>query len=125
MKWMKWFLVLAVGVGVAVATVGCDDDDDDQGSNNSLVGTWKATHYDGQPIPAGTVALTMTFRSDGSFNATTVLGGAAENVNGTWSAANGILTTTTPDGTDRISYSVSGNTLTLSDPEGAFTLKRQ
>ena len=40
MKWMKWFLILAVGAGVALGTVGCsDDDDDDGGGGNPLVGT--------------------------------------------------------------------------------------
>ena len=126
MKWMKWLLVLTVGVGVAFAAVGCDDDDDSSSSKSSLVGTWKATHFNGQEISSDIASVTITFRSDHTFNLTMTFGLESETESGTWSTAGGILTTTTPEGSESIAYTLSGNTLTITDPdEGVITLRRQ
>ena len=123
MKWMKWFLVLLVGAGVAFCTAGCEDDED-EGGGNSLVGTWRATSYNGQALDAGT-SVVVTFRSDGTATTTYNVAGVAEAVQGTWSEANGTLIVTSEGETDSAAYSISGDTLTIADEEGTFTLVRQ
>lgn len=122
MKWMKWFLVLAVGMGVALSTVGCSDDDDDDG--NPLVGTWRATTFNGQAIDPG-VSVVVSFRSDGTASTTYSIGGETDTSVGTWSADGGTLTVTSEGDTDSAAYSISGNTLTISSSDGTFTLKKQ
>lgn len=118
MKWMKWFLILAVGAGVALGAAGCSDDDDDDG--NPLVGTWRATSFNGQALDPS-IAVLVTFRSNGTAS-TTVNGDTTE---GTWSAANGTLTVTSDGDTDSAAYSISGDTLTIADEQGTFTLRKQ
>ena len=124
MKWMKWFLILLVGAGVALGTVGCSDDDDDGGGGNPLVGTWKATSYNGQALDSS-ISVVATFRSDGTATTTMNIGGEVDTADGTWSAENGTLTVTSDGETDSASYSISGNTLTISDEQGTFTMARQ
>ena len=123
MKWMKWFLVLAVGAGLAFCTVGCEEDEE-EGGGNPLVGTWHAVSFNGQALDAGT-SVVVTFRSDGTATTTYNVAGAADAVQGTWSAENGVLTVTSEGDTESASYAVSGNTLTIADEEGTFTLNRQ
>ncbi len=123
MKWMKWFVVLAVGLAMGLGAIGCGGDDDD-GSGDPLVGTWSATAFNGQPMP-DTVSVTIIFRDDGTCQETTVLGGEVETAHATWSAANGTLTIVSEDGTDSSPYSVSGNTLTLTSDGDVITLARQ
>ena len=123
MKWMKWFLVLLVGAGVAFCTAGCEDDED-EGGGNSLVGTWRATSYNGQALDAGT-SVVVTFRSDGTATTTYTIAGQSDSSQGTWSAEDGVLTVTADGETDSANYSISGSTLTISDEEGTFTLKKQ
>lgn len=123
MKWLKWFLVLVVGMGVALGTVGCEDDDDD-GGGNPLVGTWKATTFNGQQLD-DSISVVVTFRSDGTATTTYTIAGQSDSSQGTWSAENGVLTVTADGETDSANYSISGSTLTISDEEGTFTLKKQ
>ena len=125
MKWMKWFLILAVGAGVVLGIVGCsDDDDDDGGGGNPLVGTWKATSFNGQALD-DSISVVVTLRSDGTASSTYSLGGATETLNGTWNTDGGTLNVTTDGETESAAYSVSGDTLTITDEEGTFTLKKQ
>ncbi len=122
MKWMKWFLVMMVGLAVGLGMVGCSSDDD--GNDDPLVGTWSATSFNGQPMPANT-SVTVTFRDDGTAQGTTTFGAETDSFSGTWSAANGIITIVDEDGAENTPYSISGNTLTITDPEGSFTLTRK
>lgn len=123
MKWLKWLLILAVGAGVALGTVGCEDDDDD-GGGNPLVGTWKATAFNGQQLD-DSISVVVTFRKDGTVTTTYTIGGESDSETGTWSAANGVLTVTADGETDSANYSIAGSTLTISDEDGTFTLKKQ
>ena len=123
MKWMKWFLVLAVGMGVALGTVGCEDDDDDDGGN-PLVGTWKATAFNGQALD-DSISVVVTFRSNGTASTTYSIGGETDSSEGTWSADGGTLTVTADGETESAAYSISGSTLTIADEQGTFTLRKQ
>lgn len=123
MKWMKWFLILALGACVALGTAGCGSDDD-EGAGDELVGTWNATSYNGQAITSP-VSVVVTLRSDGTATAITNTGFGTETMQGTWSAENGALTVTTGGETTTGSYSISGNTLTLVSEEGTSTFTRQ
>ena len=122
MKWMKYFLVLAMGLAMGFGTAGCSSDDD--GGGDSLVGSWRAATFNGQAMPAG-IALTLTFRDNGTVDSASTINGVTEMETATWSEANGIITVVSADGTEQVPYSISGNTLTISDSEGVFTLERQ
>ena len=121
MKWMKWFLILVVGITVGLAAAGCGSSDD---NDDPLVGTWRATTYNGQPMPTG-ISMTMTLSDNGTFSATTAVGADVETETGTWSAANGVLTTASDGETDDVPYSVSGDTLTFGTPGDIFTATRE
>ena len=120
MKWMKWFLVLSLSVAMGLVT-GCGGGGDD---DDPLVGTWRATAYNGQAMP-GNVTMTMSIRGDGTFTATTVVNGATEVDTGTWSAANGVLTTVSGGETDTVPYAIDGDTLTLGVAGDVITATRQ
>ena len=75
-------------------------------------------------MPANT-SVTVTFRDDGTAQGTTTFGAETDSFSGTWSAANGIITIVDEDGAENTPYSISGNTLTITDPEGSFTLTRK
>jgi hypothetical protein len=121
MKTCRWMIVLTLAAAVGVATLGCDSSDS---SSDSLVGSWRATTFNGQPIEDG-LALAITFNNDGSYVATTTVQGVTDTERGTWSIANGILTTVHQGRTEQVAYALSGNTLTLTDRDGTFTLRRQ
>lgn len=120
---MKWILILAVGVAMGLAVTGCGggggDDNDDP-----LVGTWKATAFNGQALPAG-ISMTISLKDNGTFTANSLINGVANADTGTWSAANGVLTTVSGGEADSVPYSVSGDTLTFGTAGEVFTAKRQ
>lgn len=119
MKWMKWILVLAMGAAMCLGTVGCGGSDDD----DPLVGTWRATEFNGQALPA-TISMTVTFNDNGTFAATSTINGEVENDSGTWSTDGSTLTIVDEEETTTSGYTVEGDTLTITDEEGSFTLVR-
>ncbi len=120
-KWMACLSGLLITF-LLLGSTGCSSDSD--GGGDSIVGSWRATAFNGLPMPAG-VAMAVTFRNNGTYVATTTYEGITATETGTWSTSNGILTTTFAGGTEQVAYSVSGNTMTTTDPEGTFTLRRQ
>ena len=123
MKWRRILGILALGLAAGLAGAGCSDDDGD-GGGDSLVGRWQAETFNGQTMPDG-IALTIVFRDNGTVESTSTIGGIAETETATWSESNGILTVVSEDGTEQVPYAISGDTLTISDSEGVFTLERQ
>ena len=123
MKQLKWFLLMSTILVAGLGLAGCSSDDNDD-DKDPLVGTWVGTAFNGQPMPDG-IAMTITLRSNGSASGTTVINGATETYNGTWSASGGTLSVTDNEGTESLGYTVEGDTLTLTDDTGAFTLERQ
>ncbi len=121
MKGMKWFLVLAIGIAMGLSATGCGGGG---GDDDPLVGTWEATAFNGQALPAG-ISMTMTLQDDGTYTATTVINGAPEIEAGTWSAANGVLTTVFGGETDTAPYGVDGDTLTIGIEGDVITAERQ
>jgi hypothetical protein len=120
MKWMKGFLVLAMGVAMGLAVTGCGSDDD----KDPLIGTWKLESYNGQPIPA-TISMTLTFNENGTVQAVVTEGGNTSSDLSTWSATGGILTVVSNGNTETMPYSISGNVLTLTESGTVLTLKKQ
>ncbi len=121
MKWMKWIGVLAVLLAMGLATSGCGGGDDGGGG---IEGTWKADTFGGQPMPAG-VSMTITFSDNGTYAGTTTYNGVSAVETGTWSTSGNQLITVHEGETENVTYVLSGNTLTVSDPEGVFVLQRQ
>ena len=124
MKWMNVFLVLAVGMAIGLGSAGCGGGDDD-GGGSGIEGSWKAESFNGSAMPDN-VSLVLTFRDNGTLETISTVNGVVEKETGTWSEAGGVLTVVSADrSVDRVPYSVSGNTLTMSDPEGVFVMKRR
>jgi Lipocalin-like domain len=122
MKWMKWIGVLAVMVAVGLAASGCGGSD---GGGGGLEGTWKATSFNGLPLPSD-VALTVTLSGNGTYTGYITDGGLTATETGTWSASDTVLTTVLDGDVENVNYTLSGNTLILSDPEeGVFIMTRQ
>lgn len=121
MKWMKGLLVLVLAGAMGMAAAGCGGDDDDQ---DPLIAKWRLESYNGQPVPAG-ISLTLTFRGNGTVEATETFNGQSETTVSTWSAANGVLTVTTEGETDTTPYAIVGSTLTLVYKGDVLMLTRQ
>ncbi len=109
-------------VAMSLATAGCGGDDD--GGGDGIEGSWKATSYNGLPLPTG-VALSITLSGNGTYNANTTYGGATATEVGTWSTSGNQLITVHEGETESVTYTLSGNTMVLSDPNGVFTMTRQ
>ncbi len=120
MKWMKWIGVLAVMVAVGLAASGCGGSDDGDGG---LAGTWVAQSFNGMAIPAGT-GMTMVLNDNGTYVVNATTGGSTQSEAGTWSATDTILTTVGGGSADSVTYSLSGNTLTIIEPDGIWVFNR-
>ena len=121
MKWMNVILAVGFSAVLVLGLAGCGGGDDD--NKDPLVGTWSATAMNGQTLP-DTITVTIVFQDNGTCQESMNLGGELESSNGTWSAANGILTIVSEDGTENISYTVSGDTLTITSEGDVITLQR-
>jgi len=122
MKWTKWVWVLAIGTALILGAVGCGSSD--SGGGGGVEGSWKATSFNGLPLPSG-VALSITLSDNGTYSAATTYEGVTATETGTWSTSGNQLTTVHEGEAESVTYSISGNTMILSDPEGVFTLTRQ
>ena len=121
MKGMKWIGILALMVAVGLAATGCSDSDS---GGDGLEGTWKATTFNGVPLPA-TVSITITLSGNGSYIGYITEEGITVTEVATWSTSGNTLITTYGGETETVTYAQSGNTLTLSDSDGVFTMTRQ
>jgi len=122
MKWIKWFGVLAIIVAMGLSVSGCGGGD--SGGGGGIEGSWKATSFNGLPLPSG-VALSLTLSDNGTYSATTTYEGVTATEVGTWSTSGNQLITVHEGETESVTYTLSGNTMVLSDPEGVFTMTRQ
>ena len=117
---MKRLLILAVGAGLVLGVAGCGGGDGD----DELVGTWRATSYNGQPVPAPYSAV-VTLNADGTATAVYNAGSGTETAQGTWTAENGLLTLNAQGQTRTGAYSINDDTITLVNEEGTATFARQ
>ena len=120
MKWMKWIGILAVMIAMSFATAGCGSDDDGDGG---IAGTWVAQSFNGVAMPAGT-GMTMVLNNNGTYMVTATTGGTTQAETGTWSATDSVLTTVGGGSADSVTYTLSGNTLTIIEPDGIWVMKR-
>jgi len=121
MKWMKWIGILAVMIALGLAATGCGSD---SGGGGGIEGTWKATTFNGVPLPDG-IGLTVTLSGNGTYTGYIQNGGITATEVGTWSTSGNTLHITTDGETESATYALSGNTLVLSDSDGVFTMTRQ
>ena len=110
-----------IGAGVttlalaAALLTGCDESDSDNGGGNSLAGIWRHTQ-----IQAGDTLYQETTQISANGVWTTIWADfedeLCDNFQGTWSADEDSLTTTSDDGTRRSVYNLSGDVLSVTDP---------
>ncbi|GEM_PF-4874290 len=88
--------------------------------DNALVGTWELTTITVPLLDTtlsaqeANVQITMVFRADGSFEATTIDSSGTEVDKGKWSASNNTLTLKFDDGTEQKGeYTINGNVASL------------
>jgi Lipocalin-like domain len=121
MKWMKWIGVLAVLVAMGLGAAGCGGSDDDGGGG--IAGTWVAQSFNGMVMPAGS-GMTMVLNDNGTYIVNATTGGSTQSESGTWSATDTVLTTVGGGSADSVTYTVSGNTLTIVEPDGIWVFTR-
>lgn len=122
MKNFKYLLVMFIALSVSLTS--CDDDGDDMG--NPIVGSWGLSEEDG----GFAVSLVATFAENGTgtLTATITIDGQSQSESDsfTWSTDGDQLSLTMDGETEVSTYSISGDTLTITDSEGFETeLERQ
>lgn len=117
MKNFKYLLVMFIALSVSVTS--CDDDGDDMG--NPIVGSWGLSEEDSGIA----VSLVATFEENGTGTLTASITISdqtqSESDSFTWSTDGDQLTLTIDGETEVSTYSISGNTLTITDSEGFVT----
>ena len=108
-------------IALSVSVSSCNDDDDDEIAGNPILGSWVLTEAE-----AGfEVSLLATFKENGAgtLTATVSIGGESqtETDNFSWSTDGDQLTMTMNGETEVSTYSISGNTLSITDSEGFVT----
>lgn len=122
MKWIKWVGMLVLSAAMISGAAGCGGG---VGDGGGLEGTWRASTFNGLPLPDG-LGLTLTLSGDGTYTGLITKEGLTVTETGTWSASDTVLTTVFEGETENVTYALAGNTLILSDPEeGVFTMTRQ
>ena len=115
------YLIITLLVSIVIS-VGCDTSEST--NEGALAGTWQLTSmsvsYMGQTIPIPPEEMeqtTITINEDGTFSAYGVDEyGDSYTDSGTWSTNGNQLTVVSPtDGTMTFEYTLSGNTLTLTE----------
>ena len=105
--------------------LSCDEDNPVSGHVNPLVGVWEMTQIQLTVDGDETIItsdedfnLVMVYNIDGTFSYTGEnINGDDFNGNGTWSTNGSKLTTIEDDGTNVLDFSISGNTLIISDTD--------
>jgi uncharacterized lipoprotein NlpE involved in copper resistance len=122
MKNFKYLVVMFIAMSVSLTS--CDDDGDDMG--NPIVGSWGLSEEDSGIA----VSLVATFAESGTgtLTATITIDGQSQSESDsfTWSTDGDQLSLTMDGETEVSTYSISGDTLTITDSEGFETqLERQ
>jgi uncharacterized lipoprotein NlpE involved in copper resistance len=123
MRNFKYLAVLFVALSVGIS---CTDDDDDGMVGNPILGSWSLTEAEGE----FEFSILATFEENGTgiLTATVSIAGESqsESDNFTWSTDADQLTMTMNGETEVSTYSISGDTLSITDDEGLVTeLKRE
>lgn len=117
MKNFKYVMIMFIALSVSLTS--CSDDDDDMA--NPLVGSWGLTEEDS----GIEVSLVATFEENGTgtlMATITILDQSqTESDSFTWSTDGDQLTMTMDGDTEVSTYSISGDTLTITDSEGFVT----
>ena len=117
MKNFKYLLVMFIALSVSLTS--CEDDGDDMG--NPIVGSWGLSEEDSGIA----VSLVATFEENGTGTLTASITISdqtqSESDSFTWSTDGDQLSLTMDGETEISTYSISGNTLTITDSEGFVT----
>ena len=124
---LKFILMLSLSLLIFSA---CGDDDPTGPGVDSIVGVWKAvtstTSYGSLTSPDSTevttfgtdIQFTLTINDDNTWSVVFVVFGITESDSGTWSVSGNTLTIKDPDEPDSTSdFSISGDTLTITSSE--------
>ena len=129
---MRAVLIFVVAVSIALVVpglVGCDggsSSSDD--SSSGIVAAWTLVSWRavGNDVPGGDITLTppsgmvsanIEFKSDNTAAGRLTFQGEVTPVDGTWSVSGNTLTLSDSEGSMALTFSVSGSTLTLSFAE--------
>ena len=119
MKSKSILVALLAAVLLMPGLIGCGGSD---GSSNPLVATWTFVSMSNGAITvtaaSGLLTGSITLKSDGTATGSFTVFGETTNINGTWNSTATHLTMIEVDGTEVMPYSISGNTLRLSDTDG-------
>ena len=119
MKSESVLVALLAAVLLMPGLIGCGGSDD---PSNPLVATWTfVSMSDGTMVVTATSGLlsgSITLKSNGTVTGNFAVFGETTNISGTWNSTATHLTVIDIDGTEIMPYSISGNTLTLSDNDG-------
>jgi hypothetical protein len=123
MKKFKYLFIMFVAVMVSVSCSNDDDDNyDDSNGDNALVGTWGFTESEDGVAISVTVTLNEnlsgTLVTSETFEGETI----SENESLTWSTDGNKLRLIIDGETDKLTYSISGDTLTVTDEDGETTV---
>lgn len=117
-------LIIGILFVLTIILCGCTETlETTQSDAQKIVGTWKGIQYFNNTA----VLTTYIFSSDATYNITTLYGGEANSVNGTWEITENICIITQGNQTINLEYlfADSGNQLTFVDNGAAYTLIRQ
>ncbi len=119
------FLTVIVLFGfVALFSISCGDDNPVASEEESIVGTWVLTKMTATfsgvtlTIPADEMSITVTIKSDNTYQATIIEEGITTPETGTWSISGNTVTLTDSDGEiTTATFTIEGNKLTISFTE--------
>jgi len=123
MKTIKYLFILFVAVMVSVSCNNDDDDDyDDDYGDNALVGIWGLMESD----DGVAISVTVTFNENlsGTIVTSETFDGETESEfeSFTWSTDGNKLRLKLDGETEKLTYSISGDTLTVTDEDGETTV---
>lgn len=123
MKKVKYVLIMIVAL---MSVTSCSDDDDDIDNDygdNALVGVWGLLELEGD---GAAISVTATFNENlsGALTTSVTFDGdtEAEYESFTWSTDGNKLKLMFDGETEILTYSISGDTLTVTDGEGEVTV---
>lgn len=120
----RFLTVIVLTVFIALFFINCGDDNPAASAEESLVGTWvltkmTATSSEGTlTFTPEQISVTVTIKSDHTYQATIIQQGITTTETGTWSISGNTVTFTDSDGeSTAVTFTIEGNELTITFTE--------